>query len=165
MNAPADTPTLRALLTRGDLRLTLAEDDGLDPAALDRAVRWVHSSDLSDPTPFLSEGLVLLTTGTQFTDAGDDVAPYRAYVHRLAARGVVGLGFGTEVVRAGLPPALAHACRDERMPLFEVPYRTPGSGRKTTPVSNSARSVKPRETLRCATCSRPGTSERRRKGA
>ncbi|MFB8147930.1 PucR family transcriptional regulator [Microbacterium sp. NPDC056003] len=125
MNAPADAPTLRALLTRGDLRLTLAEDDGLDPAALDRAVRWVHSSDLSDPTPFLSEGLVLLTTGTQFTDTSDDVAPYRAYVHRLAARGVVGLGFGTEVVRAGLPPALAQACRDERMPLFEVPYRTP----------------------------------------
>ena len=50
---------------------------------------------------------------------------YRAYVQRLAARGVVGLGFGTEVVRDGIPPALAEACRDERMPLFEVPYRTP----------------------------------------
>ncbi|WP_214465662.1 PucR family transcriptional regulator [Microbacterium flavescens] len=125
MNAPADTPTLRALLTRGDLHLSLAVDDRLDPGALDRAVRWVHSSDLSDPTPFLSEGLVLLTTGTQFTQAGDDVGLYRAYVHRLAARGVVGLGFGTEVVQEGLPPALAEACRDEGMPLFEVPYRTP----------------------------------------
>ncbi|MHC2998230.1 PucR family transcriptional regulator [Microbacterium sp. HJ5] len=124
MNAPVDTPTLRALLTRGDLRLSLADDEGLDPAALDRAVRWVHSSDLADPTPFLSEGLVLLTTGTQF-EGEPDAAAYRAYVHRLAARGVVGLGFGTEVVRAGLPPALAAACREKRMPLFEVPYRTP----------------------------------------
>ena len=57
---------------------------------------------------------------------GDDRRDaYRAYVQRLAARGVVGLGFGTEVVRDGIPPALADACRDERMPLFEVPYRTP----------------------------------------
>ena len=50
---------------------------------------------------------------------------YRDYVRRLSARGVVGLGFGTEVVRAGIPPLLAEACRGERMPLFEVPYRTP----------------------------------------
>ena len=121
----SDTPTLRALLTRADLRLTLAGEDHLEPGVLDRAVRWVHSSDLEDPTPFLSEGLVLLTTGTQFVGSADDPHVYRAYVHRLAARGVVGLGFGTEVVRAGLPPALVDACHEERMPLFEVPYRTP----------------------------------------
>lgn len=124
----ADAPTLRALLARRDLQLSLAIDD-VDPAALDRAIRWVHSSDLADPTPFLSEGLVLLTTGTQFPhgdDGGADAAEvYRAYVRRLSARGVVGLGFGTEVVRAGIPPALVDACTDERMPLFEVPYRTP----------------------------------------
>jgi purine catabolism regulator len=125
MPAVADTPTLRALLTRGDLRLVLSDEDHLEPATLDRAVRWVHSSDLVDPTPFLSEGLVLLTTGTQFQDAADEPGAYRSYVQRLAARGVVGLGFGTEVVRDGIPPALVDACRDERMPLFEVPYRTP----------------------------------------
>jgi len=121
-----DAPTLRALLARRDLQLSLAVDD-VDPAALDRAIRWVHSSDLADPTPFLSEGLVLLTTGTQFPggDGADASELYRAYVHRLAARGVVGLGFGTEVVRDGIPPALVDACREERMPLFEVPYRTP----------------------------------------
>lgn len=128
-DADADAPTLRALLARRDLGLTLADTQSLESGALDRAIRWVHSSDLSDPTPFLSEGLVLLTTGTQFPrpeDAdADDPEPYRAYVHRLAARGVVGLGFGTEVARAGMPPALVDACRDERMPLFEVPYRTP----------------------------------------
>lgn len=117
----ADTPTLRALLARGDLRLRL-EGDG-EPGALDREIRWVHSSDLADPTPFLSEGLVLLTTGTQF--AADDPVAYASYVGRLAERGVVGLGFGTEVVRDGIPPALADACREAGIPLFEVPYRTP----------------------------------------
>ncbi|MCR2810380.1 MULTISPECIES: PucR family transcriptional regulator [unclassified Microbacterium] len=121
-----DTPTLGALLARGDLRLRL-EGDGaaLAEGALDRPLRWVHSSDLADPTPFLSEGLALLTTGTQFQDAADDPAVYREYVSRLSARGVIGLGFGTEVVRDGIPPLLVEACRALRMPLFEVPYRTP----------------------------------------
>ncbi|MGN8553604.1 UNVERIFIED_CONTAM: PucR family transcriptional regulator [Microbacterium sp. SLM126] len=125
MPAVADAPTLRALLTRADLQLVLAGEQHLEPGTLDRAVRWVHSTDLVDPTPFLSEGLVLLTTGTQFPESPDETGAFRAYVHRLAARGVVGLGFGTEVVRDGIPPALVEACRDERMPLFEVPYRTP----------------------------------------
>lgn len=126
MTATAEAPTLRALLERGDLHLRLEGDpSALGDGALDRPIRWVHSTDLADPTPFLSEGLALLTTGTQFQDAPDDPERYRAYVRRLSARGVVGLGFGTEVVRAGIPPLLAEACRAEGMPLFEVPYRTP----------------------------------------
>jgi len=126
MDAASEAPTLRALLRRRELHLRLESDESmLDPGALDQPLRWVHNSDLSDPTPFLSEGLTLLTTGTQFLDAGEDSEAFAAYVHRLAARGVVGLGFGTEVVRDGIPPALAAACRDERMPLFEVPYLTP----------------------------------------
>lgn len=125
MPAPtaAGTPTLRALLRRRELRLRLASDErDLAPDALDRIVRWVHNSDLADPTPFLSEGLVLLTTGTQFL--AEDPA-YDEYVARLTARGVIGLGFGSEVVRDGIPPELAAACRERGLPLFEVPYRTP----------------------------------------
>lgn len=118
-------PTLRALLGRRELGLRLASSESsLRPDALDAPLRWVHSSDLADPTPFLADGLLLLTTGTQFgTDAA--AQDYRDYVTRLRVRGVHGLGFGTEVVRDGIPPALAEACRAERMPLFEVPYRTP----------------------------------------
>lgn len=118
-------PTLRALLGRRELRLRLeSAEEALHPGALDAPLRWVHSSDLADPTPFLADDLLLLTTGTQFAaDAGPD--DYLAYVERLRARGVRGLGFGTEVVRDGIPSALADACRHARMPLFEVPYRTP----------------------------------------
>ena len=115
-------PTLRALLGRRDLRLrlvpfALAED------ALDRPLRWVHSSDLGDPTPFLADDLALLTTGTQFAD--EDAASIDAYISRLAERGVVGLGFGTEVQRAGIPERLIVACERAHIPLFEVPYDTP----------------------------------------
>lgn len=111
-------PTTRTLLARADLRLRLLTP--ADSPALDREVRWVHSSDLTDPTPFLADDLVLLTTGTQFatTDAAE-------YVARLRGRGVLALGFGTEVVRAGVPSALVQACADQALPLFEVPYGTP----------------------------------------
>ncbi|BDZ54309.1 hypothetical protein GCM10025870_13820 [Agromyces marinus] len=121
-------PTVRTLLERADLALTLLTDDVLlDPAALDTAVPWVHSSDLADPAPFLEPGQVLLTTGTQFgVDAGhDDPAGFEAYVERLAGAGISALGFGTEVVRAGTPTLLVEACARHGVPLFEVPYRTP----------------------------------------
>ncbi|MFT4259614.1 PucR family transcriptional regulator [Microbacterium sp.] len=117
-----EQPTLRALLRRRDLALALvSEESALAPGALERPLRWVHSSDLADPTPFLSEDLALLTTGTQF-DGMDDIG---TYVDRLSHRGVLGLGFGTEVHRDGIPDELIAACAEHRMPLFEVPYRTP----------------------------------------
>ncbi|SEJ32425.1 PucR family transcriptional regulator [Demequina mangrovi] len=120
------SPTIRALLARPELHLRLtAPEDDVAPGALDATVRWVHSSDLADPTPFLAGGMVLLTTGTQFRDAGDDPKPYAAYVRRLARSGMLGLGFGTEVVRNGVPEALIDACREARLPLWEVPYDTP----------------------------------------
>ncbi len=117
-----ERPTLRALLGRRDLGLRLVSDD-LAEGALDRPLRWVHSSDLVDPTPFLAEDLALLTTGTQFAE--EDNADIDAYVARLVERGVVGLGFGTEVQRAGIPERLIVACSAADVPLFEVPYDTP----------------------------------------
>ncbi|WP_062530866.1 PucR family transcriptional regulator [Demequina rhizosphaerae] len=120
------SPTIRALLARPELKLRLATpEDAVAPGALDANVRWVHSSDLADPTPFLAGGMVLLTTGTQFRDAGDDPKPYAAYVRRLARSGMLGLGFGTEVAREGVPEPLLEACLAAHLPLWEVPYDTP----------------------------------------
>lgn len=117
-----DQPTLQALLGRPDLGLHLISRAGELPAdALEKPLRWVHSSDLVDPTPFLAEDLALLTTGTQF-DAASDID---SYVARLSDRGVRGLGFGTEVHRHGIPEDLVDACARHGIPLFEVPYRTP----------------------------------------
>ncbi len=119
-----DAPTINALLHRHALQLTLlSAPDDLDAGALDRPIHWVHATDLADPTPFLLDGIVLLTTGAQFADGDDE--RYVEYVRRLTDRGVRGLGFGTEVVRDGVPQALADACRVHRLPLFEVPYPTP----------------------------------------
>lgn len=111
-------PTLRGLLQTPalDLRLISRADE-----TLDRQLRWVHSTDLPDPTPFLADDLALLTTGSQF----DGPTTAEEYVERLAARGVVGLGFGTGVRHPRLPESLVEACADAGLPLFEVPYATP----------------------------------------
>ena len=110
--------TLDTLLARRELQLRLiwADDD-----ARERPWAWVHSSDLADPTPFLSPGDALLTTGTQWA-SDDDIAPW---VERLAAAGVPAVGFGTEVIRDGTPDALTEACAAHGVALLEVPYRTP----------------------------------------
>lgn len=111
-------PTLRGLVQTSALGLRLIS--GTD-RALDRPLRWVHSSDLADPTPFLADDLALLTTGGQF----DGQVTASAYVDRLVARGVAGLGFGTGVRHPDLPEGLVSACERAALPLFEVPYATP----------------------------------------
>ncbi|MDX2025537.1 PucR family transcriptional regulator [Microcella sp.] len=110
--------TLDAVLARRELDLRLI---WADEAAGARPWGWVHSSDLVDPTPFLSPGDALLTTGTQWA-SDDDIAPW---VGRLAAAGVPAVGFGTEVIRDGTPDALVDACAAHGIALIEVPYRTP----------------------------------------
>ncbi|MDA0166700.1 PucR family transcriptional regulator ligand-binding domain-containing protein [Solirubrobacter ginsenosidimutans] len=104
---------LRALLRELELEIAAGE------AGLDRAVRWVHISELSDPTPWLSGGELLLTTGLAI---GDDA---EAYVSRLAAHGLTGLGFGVGFGHERLPEPLLAAAAAHGFPLFAVPYELP----------------------------------------
>lgn len=112
--------TLRRLLRQRSLRLELAHRGD----STEKPIGWVCSSDLRDPTPFLSGGEMLLTTGTQFPEiAGPE--HFDSYVGRLVERGVVALGFGTEVIRSGIPTELLDACVVHGLPLVEVPRGTP----------------------------------------
>src|SRR6476469_949905 len=87
---------------------------------LDRPVRWVHISELSDPTPWLSGGELLLTTGMAISDGG------ASYIECLAEHGLAGLGVGTGVGGLGaVPDAMAKAAESAGFPLFEVPDETP----------------------------------------
>ena len=56
------------MLTLRDLLRDLDVTTAAGAEGLDAAVRWVHISELEDPTPWLSGGELLLTTGMQLAD-------------------------------------------------------------------------------------------------
>jgi purine catabolism regulator len=87
-----------------------------------RPVRWVHSSELEDPTAWLKGGELILTTGMGI---GDTVALQRAYVRRLIDAGVAGLGFGLGFGHDTTPRAIVTEATKRGFPLFEVPYPVP----------------------------------------
>ena len=90
-------------------------------SGLDAPVRWVHISELEDPTPFLSGGELLLTTGMQLT------TPTRS------ARTSPGSPRTGSPGSASAPASRTTTCprRSSRpptkhgFPLFEVPYELP----------------------------------------
>jgi PucR family transcriptional regulator, purine catabolism regulatory protein len=107
--------TVRELLRDLDVRLVAGE------SSLNLPVRWVHISEILDPTPWLSGGELLLTTGMQL----DTPAQAREYAARLADHHLAGLGFGTGFKHAAVPEALLEVAAEREFPVFEVPYELP----------------------------------------
>src|SRR3954451_19498454 len=107
--------TVRGLASEMGLELTTGEDGA------DAPVRWVHISELPDPTPWLSGGELLLTTGIQL----DTDKRQREFVRLLAGHHLAGLGFGTGFDHDALPAALVDEAAELDFPVFEVPYELP----------------------------------------
>jgi purine catabolism regulator len=84
-------------------------------------VRWVHSTELLDPTPWLKGGELLLTMGIQL----DGPKAQRELIDRLSDHEIAGLGLGIGFTHKRLPAALVTAARKRAFPLFEVPYELP----------------------------------------
>ena len=103
----------------------LVDELGLEIAAgeegADAPVRWVHISELQDPTPWLSGGELLLTTGFQL----DSAERRGQFLRRLAASHLAGLGFGTGFDHPDLPGDLLELADELGFPVFEVPYELP----------------------------------------
>ncbi|MGH2711090.1 MAG: PucR family transcriptional regulator [Actinomycetota bacterium] len=91
-------------------------------AGIGNAVRWVHVSELEDPTPWLKGGELLLTTGMGL---GNTAARQRAYMERLTEAGLAGLGLGTGFSYKRVPKAIEREADRLAFPLFEVPFDTP----------------------------------------
>src|SRR5919106_4868601 len=106
---------LRELLRDLEVKLVAGE------AGVDNAVRWVHISEIVDPTPWLSGGELLLTTGLQL----ERPELQREYVARLAGHGLSGLGLGTGFAHSTVPDEMLAAADELGFPLFEVPYEVP----------------------------------------
>ncbi len=107
--------TVESLVTELGLTLATGEENA------NASVRWVHSTELLDPTPWLRGGELLLTTGLQLTSA----QLQREFVERLAEREIAGLGFGAGFAHRKLPAAILNTARKLGFPLFEVPYELP----------------------------------------
>jgi PucR family transcriptional regulator, purine catabolism regulatory protein len=107
--------TVESLL--GELGLDLASGH----EAANARVRWVHSTELVDPTPWLTGGELLLTTGLQL----DKPKAQREFIERLKESGIAAVGFGTGFSHERVPPALLTAARKLQFPVFEVPYELP----------------------------------------
>ncbi|MET7698395.1 PucR family transcriptional regulator ligand-binding domain-containing protein [Streptomyces sp. NPDC005485] len=102
---------LRALLETDALGLRLlgGEDE------LDRTVRGVMTTDLKDPSRYLSGGELVLTGLAWRHDAADS----EPFVRILAGAGVAGLAAG-EAELGDIPDDLVLACARHRLPLFAV---------------------------------------------
>jgi DNA-binding PucR family transcriptional regulator len=107
--------TVESLIAEFGLELASGQDSA------QTHVRWVHSTELPDPTPWLRGGELLLTTGMQL----DRPKVQRELIDRLADHEIAGLGFGTGFTHKRLPAALLTAARKRSFPLFEVPYELP----------------------------------------
>ncbi|CRZ15524.1 PucR family transcriptional regulator [Mycolicibacterium neworleansense] len=88
----------------------------------DREISWAHAIELTDPTPYLAGGELVMTTGINI---GADAAAQHAYVARLAAAGTVALAVDTGTTIADVPPAVRAAGDEFGLPVFEVPESTP----------------------------------------
>ncbi|MFF2199764.1 PucR family transcriptional regulator [Streptomyces sp. NPDC058145] len=102
---------LRALLDTDALGLRLlgGEDE------LDRSVRGVMTTDLRDPSRYLSGGELVLTGLAWRRDAGDS----EPFVRILVQAGVAALAAG-EAELGDVPEDLVLACARHRLPLFAV---------------------------------------------
>ena len=88
---------------------------------LERVIRWVHTTELADPTRYLQGGEVILTTGV-WRDAGTTST---GFVAPLQASDVAALGYGLPQPDAVMPPDLIDACDAAGLPLFAVPFDVP----------------------------------------
>ncbi|TJZ49492.1 PucR family transcriptional regulator [Streptomyces piniterrae] len=102
---------LRALLETNTLGLRLLGGE----EELDRTVRGVMTTDLRDPSRYLSGGELVLT-GLAWRREPEDS---ERFVRILASAGVAGLAAG-EAELGAIPDDLVQACSRHRLPLFSV---------------------------------------------
>ena len=103
--------TVRGLVAEMGLELTTGD------GGADAPVRWVHISELPDPTPWLSGGELLLTTGIPL----DTDERQREFVRLLSGHHLSGLGFGTGFDHEQLPAGIVAEADELGFPVFEVP--------------------------------------------
>jgi PucR family transcriptional regulator, purine catabolism regulatory protein len=86
-----------------------------------RRVRWLSSTELVDPTPWLKGGELMLTTGL----ALHDEASCTRFAANLDGVGCAGIGFALGLGHNEVPAALREAADRCGLPIFTIPYEVP----------------------------------------
>lgn len=89
---------------------------------LERAVAWVHTSDLPNAWEWHGAGELLLTNGTGLPADG---AGQAEFANRLAACGASGFALGLGMTGPPLTPDLIRRCDELDLPLLTVPFSVP----------------------------------------
>jgi hypothetical protein len=105
---------VRELLDVPDLGLRLLTDI----AGMDRAILRVYTTDLPDPSRYLTQGDLVLTGLIWCRTPGDA----DGFVSALARAGVAALGAGEALGK--VPDEVLHACGRHGLPLLAVPAET-----------------------------------------
>ena len=88
----------------------------------DRAITWAHAIELTDPTPYLFGGELVMTTG--LTVGATDGEQFD-YVARLSAANVAALAFDTGTTFRQVPDGIVKAGDACGLPVLKVPASTP----------------------------------------
>ncbi|MFG1795362.1 PucR family transcriptional regulator [Nocardia sp. NPDC049149] len=135
-------PTVRELL---DDQFAAADPQVLaGHGALDRTVRWVHSSEIYEISPLLSGGELLLTTGLGL--AGVDAGTRRHYLREIAGRAVAGVVVELGRTFDAIPPDMVAEASRHSLPLVAlrtvVPFIDLCRAANTEIVSREVRSLR-----------------------
>jgi purine catabolism regulator len=84
-------------------------------------IEWAAVTELRDPSPFLTTGAIVLTTGLRQTT----IANQESFVQTVHGAGALALGYGTGLSHRSVPAAVIRRATELGLPVFEVPYETP----------------------------------------
>ena len=110
-------PTLADLLSNRSLALTCVT--GHD--SLHRPVSRVHVAEVSDPSPWLTRDVLLLTTGL-LERTPEELDNFFA---ALAGREIAAVGFGVGLIVEAVPEEWVRAADQHGIPLLSIPLSTP----------------------------------------
>lgn len=113
-------PTLRHLLETAGPGLSVPEGG---PQDLDRAISWVHTTEMRDPSRYLLGGELVCTVGISL-QTGNDCA---VFVDALTRAGAAGVCFGVGDGHDAVPSALMALCRTRGLPVLVAPPSVPFS--------------------------------------
>ena len=110
--------TIRELIAIPALRTWIDAGD----AGLDREVAWAHVCELRDPTEWLGEGDLLLTTGLGIPGSPEE---QHSYLQRLAGAGLSGISIGDRMYAPPLGPEVRALADELAFPLLATAYEVP----------------------------------------